>query len=86
MPTKESVKPYEPRRDVVIHMDLEEFTRKAVQYGPAHVIGETILSLCLMANDHFAKVRTNGALGRSKEQPVSKKTAEPGTSPEAPPS
>ena len=81
-----TVKPYEPRRDVVIHMDLEEFTRKAVQYGPAHVIGETILSLCLMANDHFAKVRTNGALGKPRGKEPSKKTADQGTSPAAQPS
>jgi len=60
------VKPYEPRRDVVIHLDLEEFARKAVQYGPVHVIGETLLSLCLMANDHFAKIRTNGTLPKDK--------------------
>lgn len=80
------IKTYEPRRDVIIHMDLEEFTRKAVEYGPAHVIGETILSLCLMANDHFAKVRTNGVLGKAKGEPLSKKADGQATSPAAPPS
>ncbi len=48
-------KPHSPRRpgSPEIGLDLEDLTRKAVTYGPWRVLGETILNLCLMANDQF---------------------------------
>jgi hypothetical protein len=53
MSKKENLKPHVPRAEgsPVITVDLDDLSRKAVTYGPLHVLGETILNLCLMAND-----------------------------------
>ena len=47
------VKPHTIPKNVVINVDLEDLSRKAAIYGPLRVFAETILNLCLLANDEL---------------------------------
>ena len=52
-PTKPT-KPYDPREGaaVNIQIDLDDLCKKTVKHGALYVLGEALLNLCLIKNDH----------------------------------
>ena len=48
-----TLKPYNPAQgsSVTIHLDLQDLCKKTISHGPLAVLGETLLNLCLLAND-----------------------------------
>lgn len=61
-PPKPPRKPYNPREGCKVHIevDLQDLCHKAAKFGALHVIGETLLNICLMENDRQTGGRTAG--------------------------